>query len=449
VAETSQTPLATSQYRSWIDRLARPDGQFLFNALVVYYVGLLHFIDPLSPIERFSPFYFALVAPILLYAGMQWRALFPLRDSPALWLALFAGAGVAVSLARADVPTAYNAALMGAVGIVILNSRCAPSLTLLNVLFLASIPLALISQQIGTNLYGVIPQQADGCPDEEPWRVSLFPAVPESAFFSTIVLIANLFFGRGKARYAVCVLAAYFAIASSLRTALLSLVFIALFLVLSQVISMRWKKLYAAYFIAAAAALILIAHSSLLLRLAPSLGSEILNVYLYRADEGLISSQQLSTTVQRSIVWQYHFNLFLDHWPFGVGVVPRTRSAEASDSSASAEAYVPPEGRVRAQRICRRVLQTTGTLEIDLCSACSFSTEWLARLGIVAVFLLLFLASIVNRAVSTADRYLFSVLLLLLFVSFTWGVVLVPYNPIFLLLLGSVYLREREGAVKR
>lgn len=472
-------------FLGWLSRL---DAQFLFNALLVYYVLLLHFVDTMKPVERFSPFYFALLIPVLLYVGVQWRALFPLRDRASIWLALFVAGSVAVSAFRMDFSTAYHAALMGAVGIIILNSRCAPSLTVLNVLFLASVPIALIMQQIGTNTYSLIPQQGDGCLDEEPWRVSLLPVVPESAFFAVIVLVANLLFARGVTRYLLCTIAAYFAILSSLRTALLALAFIAVFLALARLIPMRRQLLYAAYFASAAAVLILVASSSVLLRFVPDLGNEFLNVYLYRSNAGLQSPQQLSLAVHRSVVWESHLNLFLDNLPFGIGTAAGADSTGASsesrtssntkaysagagsESRTSSDAHVPPERQAFVQRICRRAAQAAQdnaatasapqadaatvqgglyasqpppTIEMNLCSACSFFTEWLARVGVVALFLLFFLASIVARAIATEDRFLFSACLLFLLISFTWGVLLVPYNPIFLLLLSSVYMAQR------
>ncbi|MCG9026052.1 O-antigen ligase family protein [Laribacter hongkongensis] len=87
-------------------------------------------------------------------------------------------------------------------------------------IFLVSCAGSVASYHLGLNDFGYFPWQERGCTFEGIFRVSLYPNLPDSAFFSLIVLLVSLYY-RSKLSVLVIPLAAYFAYFSYSRTALM------------------------------------------------------------------------------------------------------------------------------------------------------------------------------------------------------------------------------------
>ena len=85
------------------------------------------------------------------------------------------------------------------------------------------------------------------------------------------------------------------------------------------------------------------------------------------------------------------------------------------------------------------------------CASCNFSTYWLARAGIPAIALLLCFLTLLARAITCRNAALFWILAVFGAVSFSWGVMFVPYNFIFLLMMAmpaivSAHEQPRENS---
>jgi hypothetical protein len=283
---------------------------------------------------------------------------------------------------------------------------------------------------------------------------------------------------RSFTGYAIAAFAAYVLLFSSLRTAILGLAPVLGFLVLSRLVSMRHRFVYASYFVCWAGVVALTAYPGVLLALLPRFDVGFLNIYLYRSSAGVESAKELRQTVYRSAVWDYHFGVFFDHFPFGRGAEPgQTRATETSvlesvvhrpltvDCRPASQPSVgnsTPAGASGTQLSRPRTPPTSAASSLpaeqsvgpkttmpenrdtawlsQFCLGCSFLTDWIARVGIAALFLVFFLGTLVARAITDQLRALYPACLILFPVAMYWGVLLVPYNPIFILFLGCAYL---------
>jgi hypothetical protein len=221
---------------------------------------------------------------------------------------------------------------------------------------------------------------------------------------------------------------------------------------------MRHRLVYASYFMGCAATVALTAYSSVLLGLLPKFDIGFLNIYLYRSASGVESTKELRQTVYRSAVWDYHFGVFFDRFPLGASFDVRKDTRAETRAELESVLHRPLSLDCRPQPVTGSAdaptpqtedsvdaptPQTEGSGATPLgafCLGCSYFTGWIASVGIASLFLILFLASLVTRAITDQNPTLFAACLIFFPLAMFWGVLLVPYNLIFLLYLGCAYL---------
>lgn len=409
--------------------LGRP-AQRAFTLMLLSYWLLLYTTSTSGEVERGSFLYALYIGPVLLFASVFAIPALLRRGVtlPLFLLGGFAVVVVAVALVRADMPTVSSTVILVVVLIIVSSEQLAPPPALLNLIFLASIPLSLATYLAGTNIYGIVP----GMSLDEAlwWRISLFPVVPESAFFSAIILLVNLTNRQLAMRRTCIVLAIYFLFFSGLRSALIGTL---LALAYDLAVRRSWIRQPLAKMVCLAGATLVFVGSLLmseLVVLVPGLSSEFLNVYLFRSEAGLDSADDLARSIYRGWLWTEHFRIAATNPWFGVGT---------NDFAMLAD----------------------DTLAVGVGSGSeSFLTGLYARVGLTALLFVAFLVVTIWRQVK-AGRHLPSLVALLLLVAMlAYGSFLVPYNFVFLVLMGllcgstsqqgaAVGLRPRHRATAR
>lgn len=417
-----------------------------FVALIAYYVFVLYLVPSTAIVERFSFTYFALIIPAWLFVAYNWKYLLTGYSLASLFMALFAILAGLLGLLRWDVPLIYNAVFLAGIAIVILNSKVYLTLAELNWIFLGAIAGSVVVYGLGITEYGFLLGQADApsCHISMNWRVSLFRVTAESAMFSLVILIANMAYGdhlRGWIRGLVIFIAAYFLVFSGLRSILgpaLIAVIACAFVVLKRANSDARRR--AAFFVLASFLTIAFLPKWLLsnegdfwenyfLRTATCDYLSFLENKMAQNPEagkmqGLeagkpqidLSSEEkkewVLSTVNRQCAAIHSFSLFLDNPLGSSNIQPRsTEELEKLDGWC-------PSGQL-----------------IRFCASCVFPTYWLARAGIAAIPMFLCFIVLLFHAVRDGRSILSWLLIAFGMVLFTWGVMYVPYNVIFQLML--------------
>ena len=388
-----------------------------YTLVLLAYWALLYTTSLSEDVERGSVLYALYLGPVLLFAALfTIPTLFKRAVTlPIALLISYAAIVIAVALARGDFPTVSSTLIMTLLLIVISSERLTPPLALLNWLFLASIPASLITYLAGNNIYGILP----GMSLDEAlwWRISLFPAVPESAFFSAVVVLANLSC-RGLPMRRTCILlASYFLLFAGLRSALIGTL-----MALAYMVAVRrgWLREPGAIMLWLLGAAVTFVASLLLIDLltvVPEFNSEFLNTYLFRSKEGLGSVDDLTKSIYRTWLWSEHFRIAATSPWVGIGTNDFALLADTS-------------------------------LKMPVGSGSeSFLTGLYARVGLPALLLLGFFVATVKSQVR-GGRVLPPAISLLLFVAMlAYGSFLVPYNFAFLVMLGLLCGHAPQTAV--
>lgn len=376
-----------------------------FSLLLTYYWLLLYAASPTEEVSRGSVLYWLYVGPIFLFVGLfvlpalKWGVSLPIR-----LLLLYAALVIAVALVRSDYPTVTSTALLTGVLIVISEFRIRAPAKLLNFLFVWSIVLSALTFMVGVNGYGIVP----GYSYDEflPWRISLFPVVPESAYFSALVLLLNLVVKDLPLRRMCLLLSIYFLVFSGLRSTLF-----AAGLVMSYLIAVRLSLLRtpSTKLVFMGLALLIFVGSLLmsqLLTLLPGIEAQFLNVYLFRLEEGIQSPEDVMRTVYRTWLWSEHFRIAEADPIFGIGTFDFSELAD------------PDPG-----------LPSVGT------GSESFLTGLYARVGLPVLLLVVFVVLCICRGARLGHDLPLTTGLLAFVAMLAYGSVVVPYNFVFLVMM--------------
>ncbi len=299
----------------------RPDllAQVLYSVLLVYY-WLMQYVTGLNDeVQRGDFLYYLYVAPVSIFALILLGRLRSLRrsDTPALWTALFLGIVSLTALARGDVQTVASMGLLCMTLAVLFIYRLAPSVSFLNVLFLASSVMSELAFAAGTNTYSVLPGlSAEG---DFWWRVSLFPHVATSAFFALLVLLVNIVDRAGRLRKTSMVLALYFLVFAGIRSALVAGVLAGSYHFLAGHRLLRHHRTKMLFLPAAVATFVISLFMNQLLLLLPATNSDLLNTYLFRSAEGLSGEDDAAKTIYRTWIWTEHLRIASQNPLLGVG----------------------------------------------------------------------------------------------------------------------------------
>lgn len=383
-------------------------------AALLYYWMHQYLRVLLPPASESTTAYLITTVPIVMLAAL---GLAPIALSGRAWrgmpgivpLLIFVALAGVISLARDDLPTLLTVGLFVLALMWLAAEPVRLSLFLINLLFAASIAAGGLFYLAGYSDFGLLPgQYAEGADRGLEWRVSLFPFVPESAFFALIVLIANQVQARGGKRILWCGIALYFVLLSGLRSAVGALLLCEAYLWVSAG-GRRLTALGRAALIVMLLALFVasVAASSVLL-LIPEFAPGPLANYLLRSAADDVSAESLSQSVYRGWLWLQHLELFAGSPWIGVGTF---EFASLVDDVI--------EGHVG-----------TGSE--------SFVTSWLARLGTAAIPFFYYVGSLFARATRQSEPLDACVCLVLGVAAFTYGSFLVPYNFVFLLMFGML-----------
>lgn len=381
--------------------------QRLFEVLLLWYWFLLYFQSHNAVVERFSLLYFALTLPILAFLAFNLHHVVSWRyDRLTAPLVLYIVVVGVVSTLRADFATAYNVLLFTVPVILILQHRLQVPVALLNWLFLLSILGAVLTYSLGISEFGFLPGQSELSANRGlQWRVSLFPLLPVSAFFSLLVFFANLLYSRGRSRWFFCTAAAYFVILSGNRTSLIVALLSLLVLFFTRKIEFRPRTFYKLLFGGLAASFILLVSMDAILS-AVAIENPVIANYLFRTQQGqtVVDSEEVVRTVYRTWLWQQHLQIFSSSPLTGVGTF-----------------FLPD---LLTERLLRSNIDTGSE---------SLLTGLLARIGLMIVPLLVFFGRLWARTMEHRDRLGYCLCLALFVYSLAYGSFLVPYNFVFLL----------------
>lgn len=461
-----------------------------FVGFVAYYVLVTYLVPSTAKVERFSFAYFALVVPAWLYVAANWKCLLTGYGTATKMLAMFAVlAGISGAL-RADIPLAYNAVFLSAMAIVILNSRVYLTVVELNWIFIATVAGSVVVDGLGVTEYGFFPYALEGnCEDAMNWRVSLFRVTAESAMFSLVVFIANLAYEgrmRGWVRGLVLLVAAYFLVFSGVRSiALVALVVIPVCAFISL------KRLAAEKRLNFVGGMTVLMIAILSLPYLLGRGDGFWWNYLLRTETCAYKSRYLvpghpDSAFQSPLSAQTGAGEKISAAPTsteeqkpapqGVSKLPAPEQEDAQGTAPSPDADRSNERAPASPRLivrdwiawtlnrqCSAFYQLSLLLESPLgtrdiqpesdeqlselgcppkqlskyCAGCTFAAYWLARAGILAIPLLLFFAILMVDALKRKNAMLAMTWAAFGLVSFGWGVMFVPYNFIFLLMMAT------------
>ncbi|HHH53346.1 MAG TPA: oligosaccharide repeat unit polymerase [Bacteroidetes bacterium] len=376
-----------------------------FSYLIVYYWILLYI--PM-------PSYIMLTFPITLF--VLYLLFYYIKDFSKLstfsFIILFLFSSMFLSLLRLDISSLISITLFSLTIYFINIFRLRVNLEFLNKIFLFSILLSIPLFYSGLSNYGFLPGQGGFSHDEFlSGRVSLFPNVTSSIYFSFMIFYINLFYNKNLYIKLFFLLTSFYFIYFGIsRTVLLGLVFILFFSWLFKLNPLRKNLLYQyilpIFLIVVPIIGIYFIQDIIIFLL--SLDNAFISKYFFR---GYTTVEGILDDIARVSIWQEHIRLFLDH-PWGL-------------STSEIELYVNPNLQ----------LSDAGGSE-------SFLTRILIRYGFGALFLYFFLFELLTRATDKRNEYLYIFVYMFIFIGVTYGSFFVAYNMLFLVFMSSINLNR-------
>ncbi len=398
----------------------------LVLAVLIYYWGhqYLRALLP-EPNDSLSAYLLTVVPIALIAAAGVVGALLvarPVSGMPSFVpLLLFTALAAVVSIGRGDGATLLTAGLF-ALSLMWLGARPTRlSLATINRLFAASIIAGGAFYLAGWSDFGLLPgQYGEGADRGLEWRVSLFPLIPESAFFALIVLLANQLQGRGRSRWIWCSVALYFLVFSGLRSALIAFLLCETYVLLTAHAKVFARRGRCVLLVALLVLFLLSVAGSNALLLVPGIADGPLGVYLLRDAADDLSTESLGQSVYRSWLWLQHLDIFFSSPWIGVGSFEF--SSLASESLIEGHAGSGSE---------------------------SFVTAWLARLGLATLPLFAYVGGLFAAAAGRPTPFDACLCLVLGVAAFAYGSFIVPYNFVFLLIFALLLDAPRRRHVRR
>lgn len=405
-------PLIKTKYRLTIPRKV-DFYQLLFVGLVIYYWFIQYVYGKDSNLEQFSLLYFLTVLPLLFFLGLnlpnivkrKWKA----ENQLLFYYILLVSV---VSFFRTDFGTIYNTFILCMVFIAVNNTEVYFSNRILNTLFFLSIIGSVITYYTGSNLFGFIPGMAKtNIHQGLSWRVSLFPSLPTSAFFSLLVFTRNYFTEeRGGKRYLILALSAYFIILSASRSAIFALGLVFVVNLAAKIFGFYGFRRYLIFSLSALALVIIITiHGASLAGFAKS-DSQFIRSLIFRTTKTDITTEQIKKENFRTWIWSKHMDFYKENPIAGRGDYDFSELITEEEKSKWRANYSE-----------------------------SFFTNLMVELGLLSFLFFGFILTLVKVAVRNNDLTLYSTIISLMVLMFLYGSFMVPYNVIFLLFAGSIY----------
>ncbi len=419
----------------------------IFVLFCTYYIFASYLIPSSGIIQQYSPEYFALILPGWAYIWIQRRLIFQANNWFAVLWWLFILSTVPVSIFQGSASLAYNGLYLGLVALAIINSGGYLRTEELNVIFLATIAGSIFVYYLGISNYFIIPfSPIQDCHQSLGFRVSLFRTLSESAALSFFVILWNIFFPPAWPRWIrwiIIFLAAYFIIFSGIRTLIISALIVSPLLIFTIFSGACLRvRLLAATLIP----IFIITIISIFI-LVPKIDYGIKNIllsYVFRVDtcsaisvisdkhnsvshnvdsvatenilerslndQGIPTSWLLST-INRQCAGAYQLRAFLENPLFGSLMTHPGDNSKIDISGCTKDA-------------------------LDrYCDACVLTTYWLSKGGVSGIILIGIYIFTLMMAIRR--RSIFGVTTLVSFGLFMqgWGVMFVPYNFIYFMLM--------------
>ena len=381
----------------------------IFNFLIIYYWGMLYiqaipfFID--TPL-----LYLLYVVPIGLFIIYLLFYLVQTKDFnfdvKSYYLLSFAFLSILSAVFRFDFKSMVSVFLFSMGMIFIFKYKLFIYLSLLNKLFIISILLSIVCFYTHFSIYGFIPGQSTTTNSIEllAGRVSLFPNVAISIYFSFLVFLLNLFFNSNKSKYFYMLLSFYFIYFGVSRTLLILFLMIILFIFIKNLFSFKsviFKIFPILGFIFVS--IILTNFNEILNFLFRSDNLFIKNYFLHNAD----SVEELSSMNYRFMNWYAHLQIFMNY-PWGI-------SSNLLDSI-----FYDLTGLANGSE--------------------SFLTSILAHYGFVTILFYLFIITILFEAFKKNTFYYYIFVYVFVFIGLLYGSFFNIYNVIYLILVSSLNL---------
>ena len=389
--------------------------QLLFDGVVVYYWMLLYLIQPDTPPQRMSFLYLALVIPVLAYillnAGALLRGSWKKRN---LWLLLYIAAVCTVSVLRSDASTIYNCLIYTLPLIIFLNAEVRINIRLINILFLLSVFMSVVFKHLGLSIWNYLPDfftPYDMSKGDVGWRISLFPGIPESGFFSLFVFILNFYYHSGPARFPVMAASFYFFAFSGSRTGLILFGFFILFVLVGMLLRFRMNLFYKSFVLICLLVFVAAMNRNSVLNLLRSPGQGFMNELVYKTGKQPGAGQYTEGVNSRSWIWQQHLRIFRSNPYTGSGT------------------FNFEDHKVKSRQFVQYQMSTGSE---------SLLTAWLARVGLLMIPFLLYLFAAHWHSARMRCRFPYFMVLLILITMLSYGSFLVPYGFMFFVLFGSL-----------
>ncbi|MDO9419787.1 MAG: O-antigen ligase family protein [Herminiimonas sp.] len=400
-------------YRSEFQRrYALKIGIPVFNFALLYSWSYLYFRIFLEDTKLSSVSYILAIFPAVLIVvtciPMYLNSIKKMSIG-VIFLYVFIAASTIVSFVRSDWSTLQSAGLLASTLAAVVLIRPTITLQKLNLLFTLSIFFSIFFYMLGWSDYGFLPGQfLDGIGRGIEWRISLFPFVPESGFFALVVIVMNQILGRGVEKYVWMIGGLYFLLFSGVRSALIIFLLIQLYFLFNYYF-LLFKTPRARLVLFVLGVTILMAS----LLLTPILGYVRMladggvGSYLFRENAADLTEQNLIQSAYRGWLWQQHWRLFLDSPLVGQGTF--VFSELVSNNFYNGE-------------------RATGSE--------SYLTSWLARLGSIWFFIVMFFVWLLGKVVWSKSHTAWAIFFTFFIAMLTYGSFITPYGFMFLLFLG-------------
>lgn len=372
----------------------------IFSYLIVYYWVLFYFDEPS---------YMMMTVPIstfIVYLSVNYIQNFSTLSSFS-FLLLFVLSSAYLSLIRVDMTSLVAVVLFGMTIYYIDCFSLKIDLGLLNRIFLLSIIISVPLFYSGYSIYGFIPGQGGFSHDEFlSGRISLFPNVTSSIYFSFLIFFINLFFNKNFYQKLFFLSSSlYFIYFGISRTVILGLAFLLMFNWLFKIYPIRKNLFYQLILplVLIVSPIVFVYFIENIIAFLLNLNSTFITEHFFR---GYTTVDKIMKDIARVSIWSEHLRLFIEY-PWGL-------------STEEIGMYVNPN------------------LNLSDGGSESFLTRILMRYGFGSIFLYLFLLSLLTRATVTRNAYLYVFVYMFIFIGVTYGSFFAAYNMLFLVFVSSL-----------
>ena len=378
----------------------------LFSWIIVYYWIIIYLKD--------VP-YVLMTFPITLF--IAYMALIYIKNFSSInkvsFILLFVVVSVYLSLIRSDFKSLIAVSLLGLTIFFIEHFKLRFTLKLINRLFFLSVFLSIPLYYSGYNYFGFLPGQ--GGFSNDPFlsgRVSMFPTVTVSLYFSFIIFFINYFFNNNFIeKLIISLFSLYFIYFGISRTLMIGLLFILFFTFLFKNYPLKKNLFYQLFlpFILIFLPIIVISFIEEIIAFLISLNSDFISEYFLRGYEDV---DKVLDDIARTRIWSEHIRLFTE-FPWGL-------------STQQIDIYADPN-----------IGLSDGGSE-------SFLTRILVRFGFGAIFFYLYIFALLNKSLETKNEYLYIFSYIFIFIGINYGSFFAAYNPLFLILMGSLNFKRNS-----